>query len=541
MEKLSYDKNGNIQTLERNGGITTMVNPIDDLVYTYDPDKKNQLLKVEDHTTSPQGFNDGANTTNEYGYDANGNMTRDDNKGITKIAYNHLNLPTEILFGTNKIEYLYNATGQKVVKKVTENSAVTTTTYLGGGFQYENSVLQFFPHAEGYVKHHLGSYSYVFNYTDHLGNIRLSYSDIDGNGVLGDEYVQECFTQTGRDGSPQTFCNDYFISPILEESHYYPFGLKHQGYNTDNAQPSYKYKYNGKELQDELGLNMYDYGFRNYDPALGRWMNMDNLAEKFITYSPYHYAGNNPVLNLDIDGNQFTSAMQIWIERLRNKIISMHQENIEAIIEIQNKIESGKFGLFQNEKSLKNKIENLIKKNEELNMVNDEITELENSNQVYDLVYSSSGTQRDLATGASTTTNETKFNFRNGNVEIHVSAGTSIGLFAHELKHAYQFEKGQFSIGKKIEGVDYSYLFYDKQDEIEAYNRGALFGQSFNGTLNEVYDKLPRGPYDFRNIPLISNNKNNTLQLQIIARDYIQTFRVNGQTYYFGQKRVINE
>ena len=42
----------------------------------------------------------------------------------------------------------------------------------------------------------------------------------------------------------------------------------------------YNYKYNGKELQDELGLNMYDFGFRNYDPALGRWMNMDAKAEK---------------------------------------------------------------------------------------------------------------------------------------------------------------------------------------------------------------------------------------------------------------------
>ncbi|HEX8577837.1 MAG TPA: RHS repeat-associated core domain-containing protein, partial [Flavobacterium sp.] len=53
---------------------------------------------------------------------------------------------------------------------------------------------------------------------------------------------------------------------------YYPFGLKHNGYNfVVNGYNLNKYKYNGKELQDELGLNLYDYGARNYDPALGRW------------------------------------------------------------------------------------------------------------------------------------------------------------------------------------------------------------------------------------------------------------------------------
>lgn len=65
----------------------------------------------------------------------------------------------------------------------------------------------------------------------------------------------------------------------------------------------YKYKYNGKELQDELGLNMYDYGARNYDPAIGRWMNMDALSEKYYPMSPYTYAIDNPMYFVDPDGN----------------------------------------------------------------------------------------------------------------------------------------------------------------------------------------------------------------------------------------------
>ena len=277
-EKLNYDKNGNIKNLSRNGDRDEQYLPIqiDNLEYGY-ATNSNKLLNVSDNSNNTSGFKDGNTIEDDYVYDANGNMTVDKNKNITAITYNHLNLPTKIIFPTGNIVYFYTASGQKVQKVVTENTTVTTTDYLGG-YHYQNTVLQYFPTAEGYVKNTLVSgtntYSYVFNYTDHLGNTRLSYAKDTTTGSL----------------------------KILEENNYYPFGLKHNSYNVDNFQPDYKYKYNGKEYQDELGLNMTDMDFRQYDPAIGRFVVIDPLAEFQRKWTPYHFGYDNPVLYNDPTG-----------------------------------------------------------------------------------------------------------------------------------------------------------------------------------------------------------------------------------------------
>src|SRR5690606_16452655 len=125
-----------------------------------------------------------------------------------------------------------------------------------------------------------GQFMYAYQYKDHLGNIRLSYADINDNGVI------EAATE------------------ILEENNYYPFGLKHQGYNSiannNRNEAAEKYKYNGKEYEDALGLNIYEMDLRQYDPAIGRWTVQDPVIHH--EFSPYSAFDNNPVYWADPSG-----------------------------------------------------------------------------------------------------------------------------------------------------------------------------------------------------------------------------------------------
>ena len=166
------------------------------------------------------------------------------------------------------------------LKKIVTQGGLSTTTEYAGNFIYENGALQFFSHPEGYVTPDgMGGYDYVYQYKDHLGNVRLSYTDANGDGSI----------------DPAT--------EIIEENNYYPFGLEHNGYNNVINGTEYNYEtFQGQEISKELGYNMLEFKYRHYDPAIARFVTIDPLTEDYTDWGPYVFSGNRVIDARELEG-----------------------------------------------------------------------------------------------------------------------------------------------------------------------------------------------------------------------------------------------
>ena len=316
-EMISYDWNGNIEGMVRHAPsqYNNYYETIDDLEYNYDG---NQLISVNDGSGNPTGYEGGGST---IGYDANGNMVTMPDRLIDTIEYNLLNLPNKLsIEGNNKnMAYLYRADGSKLKKTFTfrsESDAIysSSTEYIDG-FHYVSSTaddlfsewqeaggdayepeafinfihtgnfinsLKFFPTSEGFYDYEHNEY--IYQYKDHLGNVRLSYKRTPGGDLA-----------------------------VVDSNDYYPFGMSFVRNEEENSVfgtgSLYNYKYNGKELQE---TGMYDYGWRQYMPDIGRWNGMDQLSEKYNSASPYNYVLNNPISFIDPDGRDIKPTDDGW-------------------------------------------------------------------------------------------------------------------------------------------------------------------------------------------------------------------------------------
>lgn len=145
---VQYDANGNIGNLNRTNAAEVTS---DALSYAY---LGNRLLTVGD-TGTGEGFADGNTTGDDYGYDVNGNVVKDLNKGIDSIVYNHLDLPLSVILSdttqADSLQYTYDAGGSKLRMEVWKDGAVQSKTDYVGGMRYENDTLRSIAHEEGRI------------------------------------------------------------------------------------------------------------------------------------------------------------------------------------------------------------------------------------------------------------------------------------------------------------------------------------------------------------------------------------------------------
>jgi RHS repeat-associated protein len=272
---VAYDLNGNIETLSRKSNSVL----IDDLQYTYNDE--NHLINLEELSDLTDGFKS-IQSSAGFQYDQNGNMFRDEHKGLT-IQYNIFNLPSIIAYDNqDSIKIKYNGSGQKVAKLVKSHTASSwTPKYYFGEIEYSDDNVEAIYFADGRAVPFQGAWNYEYMIKDHLGNTRVMFSDLDGNGKIEEANGE-----------------------VLQQNHYYPFGMKMNGPWSQVSGSENPYQYNGKEFNTEFGLDWLDYGARWYDPSIARWNAIDPLAEKFNGWSPYNYVMNNPINMVDPDGKE---------------------------------------------------------------------------------------------------------------------------------------------------------------------------------------------------------------------------------------------
>jgi RHS repeat-associated protein len=152
-----------------------------------------------------------------------------------------------------------------------------------------------------------------YELTNHLGNVLVTVSDRK-HGVVGDSEICD-------DGYYFTCYFPYvrYEAEIVTANDYYPFGMGMPGrkYAADGA---YRYGFNGKENDNDVKGegNQQDYGFRIYDPRLGRFLSVDPLTKNYPMLTPYQFASNRPIQGIDLEGLEFFTAADCYIRLSMN-------------------------------------------------------------------------------------------------------------------------------------------------------------------------------------------------------------------------------
>ncbi len=442
---ITYDLNGNIKTYVRQGLISgTTYGTIDNLTYTYgDALRPDRLTQMADAGNSTKGFKY-VPLSALYQYDLNGNMTQDNHKGFV-IAYNHLNLPITFTKGTSVITITYAADGTKLSKAVTGGGAIKN--YVSG-IEYSGANVEAIYHVEGRCTPNGTTFYYEYTIKDHLGNARVNFR---ANGTAATH---------------------------LEEMHYYPFGMLIEGLGT--VSPINDYSYNGKELNDDFGLNLSDYGARWYDAAVGRWWGVDPLAEKYGGWSTYNYCMNNPIVFIDPDG------MQIIISYRENKKSTPISVEYNSEGKLINRADGKEYtGDNKYILSVKEALDGLKMMDDKTNKVIEDLVDGNENHAIqnYDPVRDGTKTESSESYNVKSRDSEnpkgslTKFVPDKDRKRLKNKTLSNEEILGHELKHAYNRKNGLYDLGmvesdgkrvpkEEIDGINFQNIVRDRQGQM---------------------------------------------------------------------------
>ena len=332
----TYDANGNLKTLNRWGQLGQM----DQLTYTYASNKPNQLSHVDDGIG---GGNYGEDVDDQnvdnYGYDAIGNLTKDVQGQVNTINWTVYGKVHQVFHAAGAYEktvYQYDPAGNRLSKKRVPNNSTedeVTTYYVrdaSGNVMavYEKSVNQSNP-SEPVVT--INQKEVSLYGSARLGQRKFSDRVLGGSiGELIRDRGQRGYEVSNHLGNVLSVVSDYkvgvddnsnweaeyYLSKVKSAQDYYAFGMTQPGRSF--VSEDYRYGFNGKEKDEdgELGLlTHYDYGFRIYNPGISRFLSTDPIAFSFPWYTPYQFAGNNPIKFIDLDGlepSQHGSDFDFW-------------------------------------------------------------------------------------------------------------------------------------------------------------------------------------------------------------------------------------
>jgi RHS repeat-associated protein len=325
-ENIRYDANGNIMDYLRNG-TTANSNPLemDDMRYEYYANT-NKLRRVHDPIPSGNYGEDIDQQTNanNYKYDNIGNLISDAAENISSIRWNvsgKISRITKNDANNTVIEYEYDATGNRIYKKVTSAGQEKYTYYIKDA--QGNSMALYSRTDAGVVEwgeQHLygssrlgvhrfdmpvpagaplpaagatmeGMFEYgrsQYELSNHLGNVLATISD------------KKVGIELGTTGTVE-----YFEPDVATANDYYPFGMLMPERSYANG-GQYRYGFNGQEQDNEIkGTgNQVEFRYRGYDTRLGRFFAVDPIAHRYPYWTPYQFAGNMPIKFVDQEGLQ---------------------------------------------------------------------------------------------------------------------------------------------------------------------------------------------------------------------------------------------